>query len=45
SAASVIPKRFTYPIPEQNLNPLNYTAAATSVGGDVVATRLFWDVQ
>jgi hypothetical protein len=45
TAGSVTPKRFTYPIPEQNLNKANYTAAAASVGGDVVATRLFWDVQ
>lgn len=45
TAVSVTPKRFTYPIPEQNLNSVNYAAAAISVGGDLVATRLFWDVQ
>jgi hypothetical protein len=35
--------RFVYPIPEQNLNTANYEAASTSIGGDVVETKLFWD--
>ena len=43
TAVSTIPKRYTYPIPEQNLNTANYNAAASAVGGDVVATKLFWD--
>jgi hypothetical protein len=38
-----IPKRFTYPVQEQNLNTTNYNAAATAVGGDKVNTKLFWD--
>jgi Starch-binding associating with outer membrane len=38
-----IPKRFTYPVQEQNLNTANYNAAATAVGGDNVKTKLFWD--
>lgn len=42
-ATSVIPLRFTYPIVEQNVNKQNYDQAAAAVGGDVVATKLFWD--
>jgi hypothetical protein len=42
-AVSGIPMRFVYPIPEQNLNTANYEAASTSIGGDVVETKLFWD--
>lgn len=46
SAQSVIPLRFTYPVPEQNVNTANYKAAVAAMGGqDVVATQLFWDVQ
>lgn len=44
SAQSVIPLRFTYPVPEQNLNRANYDAAAAAIGGDLVSTKLFWDV-
>lgn len=39
-----IPLRFTYPVLEQNLNRANYEAAAAAIGGDVVTTKLFWDV-
>lgn len=39
----VIPRRFLYPTVEQNLNGTNYAQAATAIGGDDVATRLFWD--
>lgn len=42
-AVSEIPLRFTYPIPEQNLNTANREAAAASIGGDDVETQLFWD--
>lgn len=44
-AVSDIPLRFTYPIPEQNLNVANYNAASSAIGGDEVETRLFWDVH
>jgi hypothetical protein len=44
SAQSVIPLRFTYPVPEQNLNRANYDAASAAIGGDLVSTKLFWDV-
>lgn len=43
TAVSEIPVRFTYPIPEQNLNIAAYQAAATAIGGDEVTTKLFWD--
>jgi hypothetical protein len=36
--------RFTYPVQEQNLNVTNYNAATAAIGGDNVATRIFWDV-
>ncbi|MEO5682142.1 MAG: SusD/RagB family nutrient-binding outer membrane lipoprotein [Chitinophagaceae bacterium] len=43
NAASDYPVRFTYPINEQNVNTVNYTAAATAIGGDDVVIKLFWD--
>ncbi len=43
SALSVFPVRYTYPINEQNLNKANYDAASAAIGGDKVATKLFWD--
>jgi len=46
-AVSDIPLRFTYPIPEQNVNTANYNAAVANIPGgeDVVGVRLFWDVR
>jgi len=44
-ALSVIPVRFTYPIEEQSLNGANYSTASAAIGGDLVSTRLFWDLQ
>jgi len=35
--------RFTYPITEQNVNEANYSQAAAAIGGDNIATKLFWD--
>jgi len=40
---SEIPTRFQFPIGEQTLNPDNYDAAATAVGGDLLTTPIFWD--
>lgn len=40
-----VPLRYTYPVPEQNLNEENYNAAASAIGGDTQQTPLFWDVQ
>lgn len=39
-----IPRRMTYPVNEQNYNTKNYDEAAAAIGGDVMSTRLFWDV-
>ncbi|ANE49300.1 SusD/RagB family nutrient-binding outer membrane lipoprotein [Flavisolibacter tropicus] len=46
SAVSDVPLRFTYPIPEQNVNTTNYNAAVSKIPGgkDVVGVKLFWDV-
>lgn len=44
-AVSDIPVRFTYPIAEQTLNGTNYGAASSAIGGDDVATKLFWDLH
>ncbi|GAB3306426.1 RagB/SusD family nutrient uptake outer membrane protein [Hymenobacter tenuis] len=44
-ALSALPKRFPYPVVEQNLNATNNTAAAAAIGGDNVETRVFWDVK
>ena len=43
NALSVIPLRFTYPVSEQNLNRLNYDAAASAIGTDKVTTKLWFD--
>ena len=42
-AQSVIPLRYPYPVNEQNVNRLNYEAAADAIGGDLVETKLWWD--
>lgn len=43
SAEGQIPSRMTYPTREQTLNATNYNAAAASIGGDKLKTKLFWD--
>lgn len=43
-AVSGVPVRLTYPIIEQTLNGDNYQAASTAIGGDLVETKLFWDI-
>jgi len=40
-----IPKRYIYPNDEPKLNPANYTAAASAIGGDQLTTKLFWDTK
>lgn len=42
-AVSEIPVRYTYPIVEQTLNKSEWSAASAAIGGDNVATKLFWD--
>ena len=39
------PLRYPYPVNEQNLNTSNYQSASTAMGGDLVTTKLFWDVR
>ncbi|HEY1024896.1 MAG TPA: SusD/RagB family nutrient-binding outer membrane lipoprotein [Sphingobacteriaceae bacterium] len=43
-AISEIPVRYPYPVNEQNVNRANVEAAGTAIGGDDVATNLWWDV-
>ena len=45
TGVDVIPTRFTYPINEQTLNKANYTAASEAIGGDLLTTKLFWDIN
>lgn len=42
---NTVPVRLIYPISEQTLNRSNFEAAAAAIGGDVLTTKLFWDVQ
>jgi hypothetical protein len=42
-AISDVPVRMTYPVLEQNLNKANYEAASAAIGGDDVATKLWFD--
>jgi hypothetical protein len=45
SALSDIPLRYPYPVNEQNVNRINYEAAAAAIGGDDVSTKLWWDIH
>jgi len=45
SAKTAFPVRYTYPSTEENLNNANYSSAASSIGGDEVTTKLFWDTH
>ncbi|TLP82834.1 SusD/RagB family nutrient-binding outer membrane lipoprotein [Maribacter sp. ACAM166] len=45
SFIDTVPVRFRYPISEQTLNSANYESAASAIGGDVMTTKLFWDVN
>lgn len=40
-----IPVRMAYPIREQTLNGTNWKAAADAIGGDLLTTKLFWDLN
>jgi hypothetical protein len=42
-AVTVIPRRYPYPVNEQNVNRINFEAASTAIGGDKVSTKLWWD--
>jgi hypothetical protein len=43
AAGGQVPSRMAYPIREQTLNATNYNAAASSIGGDKLSTKIFWD--
>jgi hypothetical protein len=43
NALSGIPLRLPYPTSERTLNTANVESAASSIGGDEVSTKLFWD--
>lgn len=45
TAQSAFPLRFTYPVNEQEVNVVNYNAAAAAIGGDVVTTKLFFQTK
>ena len=38
-----VPKRYTYPVVEQNLNKINYNAAAAAIGKDQITQKLWFD--
>jgi hypothetical protein len=40
-----VPTRYTYPVSEQTLNGVNYQSASSSIGGDLLTTKLFWDIN
>jgi Starch-binding associating with outer membrane len=44
-AVSGFPNRLYYPTTEQTVNGVNYTQAAAAIGGDIVTTKLFWDIH
>jgi hypothetical protein len=43
AADGQIPKRYTYPINEQTVNNANWAAASDAIGGNKLATKIFWD--
>ncbi|POS02416.1 SusD-like starch-binding protein associating with outer membrane [Flavobacterium croceum DSM 17960] len=45
AAEGKVPVRMQYPIREQTLNPTNYNAASSAIGGDKLTTKLFWDIN
>lgn len=45
SFIDIVPVRMLYPISEQTLNSANYESAASAIGGDLMTTNLFWDVN
>lgn len=40
-----VPTRYTYPVSEQTLNGINYQSASSAIGGDLLSTKLFWDIN
>jgi hypothetical protein len=44
-AGTTPPNRYTYPIDEFSLNEENVKAAGAAIGGDVLMTQVFWDIN
>lgn len=42
-AEGKVPVRMTYPVAEQTINTESWQAASTSIGGDKLTTKIFWD--
>lgn len=40
-----VPTRLFYPVSEQGLNGENYKNAASAIGGDLLTTKVFWDIN
>ena len=40
-----VPRRSFYPNDEPNINEDNYNAASAAMGGDLLTSRVFWDVN
>jgi len=40
-----VPRRYIYPNDEPNINGANYDAAASAMGGDLLTSRVFWDIN
>ena len=45
SSGLPVPTRYTYPVSEQTLNGINYQAAASQIGVDLLSTKIFWDIN
>lgn len=45
AAEGKTPTRLTYPINEQTVNGANWRAASSTIGGDKLTTKVFWDKQ
>jgi hypothetical protein len=45
AAEGQVPKRLAYPVSERTVNNANYTAASEAIGGNKLATHVFWDVE
>lgn len=42
---TAVPKRYTYPAREYTLNSANVASASSSIGGDNLTNKIFWDVH
>jgi len=40
-----VPRRYIYPNDEPNINGDNYDAASAAMGGDLLTSRVFWDIN